>query len=489
MRIEIEAWAEVTDDTDLVAVAATKPFDRSPGDLDVPLDVAQRLVAEAARVGFDGDEGNNVAVSGDPDGPKWFALVGVGPSPPATAYRKVGARTVALAGQLRVKSAAITGVNSRARARFAGEGAYLAGYAFDRYRSKKPEDEKVPSLATVGIVCRSDEGPGVDEARHVAEAICVGRDLANEHPGRCTPVWLASQARDIAERNGLECEILGEDELTARGFNLLLAVGRGSAQDSQLLHLTYRADGPIRRKIAIVGKGVTYDSGGYSIKVMPHQLNMHLDMGGAAAVLGAAEAVGRTRPEGVEVHFIVPAAENLVSGDAYKVNEIITGYGGISVEVLNTDAEGRLILADALSYACELEPDIIVDLATLTGACVVALGTETAGLFSNEDALAASILSAADEVDELMWRLPLTPRAEEYLKSDFADVRNIGSVRWGGAITAALFLKRFVGDHAWAHIDLAGPAMTESDWEYINKGGTGFGVAVLHALVTREGSA
>ena len=262
-------------------------------------------------------------------------------------------------------------------------------------------------------------------------------------------------------------------------------MGRGSDEPSRLIHLTYRGEGPIERRIALVGKGVTFDSGGYSLKPGDSIVGMHLDMGGAAAVLGTAEAIGRLRPKGIEVHFIVPSVENMVSGNAYRLNEVFTSYDGQTVEILNTDAEGRLILADALAYARSFEPDVIIDLATLTGACVVALGLETAGLFSNTNAFADELLAAADGADEALWRLPLAERLEEALKSDVADLKNVGP-RWGGAISAALFLKRFVGTTKWAHIDLAGPAMAEREWEYINKGGTGFGVALLTEYLTRS---
>jgi leucyl aminopeptidase len=270
-----------------------------------------------------------------------------------------------------------------------------------------------------------------------------------------------------------------EAELEREGFGLLLAVGRGSDEPSRLIHLIYRGAGPITRRLALVGKGVTFDSGGYSLKPREAITGMHLDMGGAAAVLGAADAIGRLKPAGVEVHFVVPSVENMVNGKAYKLNEVFKGYGGQTVEILNTDAEGRLILADAISYIAGFKPDEIIDLATLTGACVVALGLETAGLFASDDEVAQRLLAAAARADESIWRMPLTERIEDQLKSDVADMKNIGS-RWGGAISAALFLKRFVTPGTpWMHLDIAGPAMAEAEWEYINRGGTGFGVATL----------
>ena len=481
MRLDVTCSATLEGQShDLIAVAVPKPFDRAPGDLGLPDAGASSLVAEAARVGFDGELADSVVTHADG---VWYALVGAGPSPKPTDYRRVGSKVVALGKQAKARTVALLGAKSEARSRFAAEGAYLTGYAFDAYLAE-PEG-KAPRLQAVTVISEHDAAvrSGVDNA----EGVCVARDLANEHPGRCTPKFLAQRAEEIAATHGFECKIRGEEELAAENFNLLLAVGRGSDEPSRLIHLTYRPEGEIKRTICLVGKGVTYDSGGYSIKPSPHQVNMHLDMGGSAAVLGAAEAVGRAKPPGVVVHFIVPTVENLVSGNAYKLNEIVTGLAGISVEVLNTDAEGRLILADALAYASSLEPDEIVDLATLTGSCVVALGTETAGVWSNDEGVAARLLGAADAVDESMWRMPLTERIEEQLKSDFADTKNIGT-RWGGAISAALFLRKFVGDTHWAHIDIAGPGMTEKPWEYINKGGTGFGVLALLEYCTRSGA-
>lgn len=483
MRIAVESVPSLSA-APLVVAAVTQPFDRTASDLELPEGTAEALVAEARRVGFDGALGSTVTVSARGT---WVALVGAGPSPRPTDYRRVGSAVVRLAQQLKVERATLVGANSADRARFVTEGAYLTGYQFDAYKARRKEEERAPRFGGLAIVCPGNEAAGVERGIALAESVCVARDLANEHPGRCTPSFLADQAREIAERHSFQCTIKDEQTLEREGFRLLLAVGRGSAEPSRLIHLIYRAPGAIRRKICLVGKGVTYDSGGYSLKVGDSQLNMHLDMGGAAAVLGAAEAVGRTRPEGVEVHFIVPTVENLVSGSAFKLNEIVRGYGGTTVEVLNTDAEGRLILADALAYALEQEPDEVVDLATLTGACVVALGVESAGVFASDDGVAERLIGAANDVDESVWRMPLTPRIEEHLDSEVADVKNIGS-RWGGAISAAHFLKKFVGETAWAHVDIAGPAMMDKPWEYICRGGTGFGVLALEEYVRRSGA-
>ncbi len=483
MRITVQSVPSLSaSEAGLVAVAVTAPFDRAVEDLGIPADAGAALVAEASRTGFEAELSTCTAII---SGGTWYALIGAGPSPATTDFRRVGSAAVALGKQLKVADAVLLGVRSADRARFTAEGAYLKGYKFDAY--KAPYDGKAAQFTRMDIVGDDTIGTAIKDGVDLAESVSLARDVANEHPGKCTPLFLAATASEIAERYGFECKIRGEDELQAGGFNLLLAVGRGSTEPSQLIHLIYRPEGTVNKRVCVVGKGVTYDSGGYSMKPPAGQINMHLDMGGAAAVLGAAEAIGRTKPPGVEVHFIVPTVENLVSGNAFKLNEIVTGYAGISVEVLNTDAEGRLILADALAYAVEQDPDEIIDLATLTGACVVALGNETAGVFSNDDGLAGRFISAADSVDESVWRMPLTARIEPQLKSEFADVKNIGS-RWGGAISAGLFLKKFVGDCAWAHIDIAGPGMMDAEWEYICKGGTGFGVLAVHEYLTRAGA-
>ncbi len=462
----------------------TLPFDREIADLHAPADVAGRLAAEAKRRQFKGELGQYVlAQGGGSDQAAWYALVGAGASPKAADYRRVGSAVVRAAGQVSVTEVAVGGAVQGERARFLTEGLALTTYRFDRYMTA--ESESGGELARAVVI-----GEGLADAMNTglqtAAAICFARDLANEHPGRCNPEFLATTAEEMASRFGFDCVIRREKALQEEGFNLIMAVGKGSAAQPRLIHLTYRGAGDNLKKIALVGKGVTYDSGGYSLKPPASQVNMHLDMGGSAAVLGAAEAVGRLRPEGVEVHFIVPTAENMVSGAAVKLNEIVTSYSGKTVEILNTDAEGRLILADALWYASRLEPDVMIDLATLTGACVVALGEDTAGVFSPDDELVARFLEAAVAADENMWRMPLSERSQSQLKSDFADMKNIGS-RWGGAITAAHFLRRFTDDMPWIHVDIAGPAMTESAWEYINKGGTGFGVATLSELIHRLG--
>ena len=257
-------------------------------------------------------------------------------------------------------------------------------------------------------------------------------------------------------------------------------MAQGSDLPPKFIHLTYRPEGEVRRRVALVGKGLTFDSGGYNLKTAGSQIEMmKYDMGGSAAVLGAARAIGQLRPEGIEVHVIVASCENMINGGAVHPGDILRASNGRTIEINNTDAEGRLTLADALVYACGLEPDAVVDLATLTGACVIALGEEIAGLWSNRDGLAAALQSAAQAGGESLWRMPLRSSYKEGLKSQLADMKNTGP-RPGGSITAALFLQDFVNrDLAWAHLDIAGTVWSDKGRGQDPAGATGFGVATL----------
>lgn len=357
------------------------------------------------------------------------------------------------------------------------EGAMLGAYSFDRYVSPKPDDfQGFSALKVVGTDSLIEAA--INQAVIIADGIKVARDLVNETPNVLTPEALADKARSVAGNHKFETHILGETELTQRGFNLIMAVGKGSDHPPRLAHLIYRPEGPVTRKVAFVGKGITFDTGGYNLKPGASMLGMHGDMAGAAAVIGAAHAIGSLKPEGIEIHFVLPMAENSISGRAMRPQDIIRGYGKKTVEIHNTDAEGRLVLADAIAYIQEHEVDTIIDLATLTGACVVALGEHTAGLFCNDDQLAASLLEASRDVGEDMWRMPLVRKLEKGIDTPTADMKNVGP-RWGGAITAALFLQRFVTVDRWAHIDIAGPAWAEGDTTLSTAGGTGYGVATL----------
>ena len=316
------------------------------------------------------------------------------------------------------------------------------------------------------------------------DALCSGVELARElvaaPPNKVTPQALADCAAAIAQEFGLELKLLERSDCAALGMGAYLGVAQGSDLPPKFIHLTYRPRGAVHRRVALVGKGLTFDSGGYNLKTAGSQIEMmKYDMGGSAAVLGAARAIGQLQPEGVEVHVIVPACENMISGGAIHPGDILTASNGKTIEVNNTDAEGRLVLADALVYACGLEPDAVVDLATLTGACVIALGHEIAGLWSPNDSLAGALAAAASQGGEHLWRMPLQASYREGLKSGVADLKNTGP-RPGGSITGALFLKEFVNPGlAWAHLDIAGTVWSDKGRGLDPAGATGFGVRTL----------
>ena len=293
-----------------------------------------------------------------------------------------------------------------------------------------------------------------------------------------TPITLAETAQQIASDHGLQIEILEQEDCEKLGMGAFLGVAKASDLPPKFIHLTYKPEGTPKRKLAIIGKGLTFDSGGLNIKGAGSGIEtMKIDMGGAAATLGAAKAIGQLKPD-VEVHFISAATENMISGHAMHPGDILTASNGKTIEVNNTDAEGRLTLADALVFAEKLGVDAIVDLATLTGACIIALGDDIAGLFSPDDALVGQIEKAAEASGEKFWRLPMEEKYFEGLKSGIADMKNTGP-RPGGSITAALFLKQFVKETSWAHLDIAGPVWTEKENGYNGSGATGFGVRTL----------
>jgi leucyl aminopeptidase len=376
------------------------------------------------------------------------------------------------------------GADTEAATAFAAQGSVLGGYRYADYLTQNVEEITCTNLCIVGA--SSDAGPLIERTVAAAKAVNFARDLVNGPPVKVTPTYMGECAQEIADENGLECTIFDKAALEEAGMNLLLAVSAGSEEEPRLIHLTYRPEGASEDtpEIALVGKGLTFDSGGYNLKPSGSIEDMKMDMAGGAAVLGAMKAITAYAPN-VIVHGIVPSSENLVSGAAYKVGDIFHSLNGKSVQVMNTDAEGRLILADALCYTERLGVDRIVDLATLTGACMVALGPHTAGLFSDHDDFAKAIESAAERAGESFWRLPLQKKLKAMLKSPIADLKNVGQ-RWGGAITAGLFLQEFVGDTTWAHLDIAGPAYAEKASEHVPKGGTGFAVLTLLELVSGE---
>jgi leucyl aminopeptidase len=403
-------------------------------------------------------------------------LGAAGKAGPAELRRAAGAAGRRLLDSPTIALALHEAVDHPHAARAALEGVLLGSYKFTEFKSD-PKPSKIQSILVFGAA--EDE---LERAATAAEATMLARDLINTPASALTPDALARRAREVADVSGLTCTVWDEDELRERGFGGVLGVAQGSAQPPRFIQLHYRPESPTG-KVALVGKGITYDSGGLSLKDAKSMETMKTDMSGAAAVIAAMGAIGRIGPS-VEVLGLVPATENMPGGAAIKPGDVITHYGGKTVEVLNTDAEGRLVLADALAFASEQEPQAIVDVATLTGAIMVALGTRATGLFCNDDAMAQRLTEAGAAEGERLWRMPLFDDYAADIESDVADLKNISGARWGGAIVAAVFLQQFVGKGiAWAHLDIAGAARSDGGTGEITKGGTGTAARTLVSWV------
>ena len=363
------------------------------------------------------------------------------------------------------------------------EGLILGAYKFNKYKTNDAKTSEVQKVTFASSqIKQSTLKEETDIAQIIAESTNLARDLVNEPPVYLTPSKLAEVASKVAEEGGLKCEIFDHSEIEKRGMNGLMAVSSGSEEPPRFIHLTYEPPKKSRRSIAIVGKGITFDSGGLCLKPPTSMLTMKMDMGGSAVVIAAMKAISMLKPS-VKVHGLVAASENMTGAKAYKPDDVINAYNGKTIEVINTDAEGRIVLSDALSYAVELKVNEIVDLATLTGACMVGLGSYTAGVMGNDQKLIDKIRSASDDVGEKTWQLPMDDELRAEIKSNVADIKNVGS-RMGGAITAAMFLENFVSDTPWAHIDIAGPAYMEKETNWSPQGGTGFGVRTIIKYIT-----
>ncbi|HZZ29708.1 MAG TPA: leucyl aminopeptidase [Pirellulales bacterium] len=390
------------------------------------------------------------------------------------AFRAAAAAAKQLAGKKRNTVAFFLGDAKVDQTEAAVAGAVVGCQGQDLYRAEKkrqPFDE---------ILWSGSDEKTIANGAALGESMNLTRRLVNEPPDNIYPETFAARAAEVAQADGLECEIWDQSRLEKEKCGSLLAVGRGSSRPSRLVILRHAGAKPQAPKLALVGKGVTFDSGGLSLKPTDSMLTMKCDMAGAATVLGAMQAIARMKLP-INVVGLMGLVENMTGPAAFKLGDVLTARSGRTIEVHNTDAEGRLVLADVLNVALDEKPSKMIDLATLTGACMVALGTETVGAMTNNQLWCDAVLEAARRAGEPAWQLPMTPEIyDEQIKSDVADIKNVGDGRWGGAITAAKFLEQFVGDVPWTHLDIAGPAFLEKPKPWSDGGAT---ACMLRTLV------
>ncbi|KAI8475093.1 MAG: cytosol aminopeptidase family, catalytic domain-containing protein [Monoraphidium minutum] len=481
----------VKDDAATIKSAALSELDASLGG------VLSEVLAAGGFEGKPGQRTRAVRVLGSKAA--HVALAGLGKREKAAAvaewgqsvYQSLGTSVAALCKENKLKAAALALLAPPAQPAPAAQrvvaGALQGAYESTRFKSKGPKGAKLQSLTLLGF----GDAPNLDSAVKHGRANAVGalvtRYLVEAPPNVCTPLHLADCAAHIASvaPERFHLEVLDADACHALGMGCFLGVAEASSEPAQFIHLTYKPKGEVKKKVAIVGKGLTFDSGGYNLKAGPGSMIelMKFDMGGSAATLGAARILADVQPGGVEVHFIIAACENMVAAKGLRPGDILTAASGKTVEVNNTDAEGRLTLADAMWFAQEKAGvTAMIDIATLTGACMVALGPEVAGLMTPSDDMAAAISQASKEAGEKLWRLPLEASYFDGLKSTCADMKNTAG-RYGGAITAALFLKEFVNEGVeWAHMDIAGPVWNEKEGLP-----TGYGAATLAEWAAAQG--
>ena len=442
---------------------------------------------------YEGKEGERLTINtlGEMKA-KHVVFLGLGQKEKVTqdTLRKFGGTVVKIARELKASSVFLSfptshDVSTRIASQAIVEGLELGSYRFHTF--KGTQHKKEPTLREIKRVRLFVEDAkslkavteGIARGSAFADATILARDLVNTPSGDMTPMHLAEEAKKLVARgSGIKCKVLDQKAMERMGMGAALAVARGSVHPPVGIHLSYRP-AKAKKRVAVVGKAVTFDSGGLSIKPSDGMMTMKIDMAGAAAVIGLFKLLPILKPN-VEVEGIFLAVENMPSGSAYRPGDVVKAMDGTTIEVLNTDAEGRVTLADAITYAKEQEPDMIIDLATLTGACIVALGEDVAAILSNNESLTKKLLDASKETGEPLWELPLYAPYTQFIKSKIADIKNIGGGHGGGTITAALFLKTFVGDTPWAHLDIAGPSYTEKESRPEQPfGASGYGVRML----------
>lgn len=502
MKITIRTAKPLEAQADVVAALVFAPYETKKTGLSAPIDALDRqtrgaLAAHLKDEDFKAKRDSLVSLAtlGKMKS-KRLVVMGLGDKTKLTAtdVRQIFAKLAKVANGDKAKSLAIVlPAGLLPHLREAAEGLTLGAYRFTKYFT----GDKKPKATLGNVTLYTTEAVGAAEKRKldfgqkVAAAVNVARDLSNEPPNVIYPTTLAAAAIEMGKASGIKVTVLDFKEVKKRGMGLLQAVGQGSVHEPCLVHMEYHPakaagaaakNAPAKKRLVFVGKGVTFDTGGISIKPGAGMQEMKHDMSGAANVVGLMQAVAALQPD-VEVHGILACAENMPDGNAYRPGDVWTSYEGKTVEIINTDAEGRLILADALTYAHRLQPDFLLDNATLTGAMVVALGSTCSGWYASSDEAASLFDAAAKGCGEQMWRMPLLEELKDQLKSDVADLKHMGD-RFGGSITAALFLREFIGETKnWVHCDIAGPAMADRAFRWDPKGGTGHGVLTFLKIV------
>lgn len=442
------------------------------------------LLEVAREEDFEGKQGNLLLIHTHGKIPaKRVLLVGLGKISELTVadIQTTGAKIGRKAKEASAKTVAIA-LPKEFQAQAIVEGLILGTYTFSKHKSEefRREEKRIEEVILLTTPPKLNAlASGISRGETVSQAVTFARDLVNEPPSITTPTHLAETAKKLVKGNpGMSCEVFDPKEMKTLGMEAILGIARGSEEEPRFIKLSYK--GVSSKTVCLVGKGITFDTGGLSLKDSKNMETMKLDMAGAAAILGVFSVLSALKPK-VNVVGLIAATENMPGPKAVKPGDVVRAMNGKTIEILNTDAEGRVILADALSFAgLKVKPQVIMDLATLTGACMVALGEEIAGMFTDDDTLAKDLKSSAAQSGEKIWAMPIAREYKELLKSDVADVKNISGSKYGGAINGALFLAEFVPEGVpWAHLDIAGPAWAEKDGPFTPKGGTGFGVRMI----------
>lgn len=478
MKLSLSTTALARVRTDLLAVpVSTDGFEKNAALRELDEATGGLLKSAAKAEEFSGKSGESLRVVASGVGAKVVLLLGTGEGAlkPRDA-RALGVKASQAASKFGGVALALAADDDDS-IRAAAEGLATGAYRYTTYLTGDRRPKKVLETGVL-LTARKDAAAkrALEAGEIMAEAVILARDLVNAPPNDLTPTALANSAKASCEKHGISYKQWDKKALEKLGMSLFLAVNRGSAEEPRMVHMTYKPTGTKKHKrVVFVGKGLTFDSGGLCIKPPASMIDMKCDMAGAAVTVGIILAAARMGVP-VELHALFGATENMTGSEAYRPGDVFKSYEGKTVEIINTDAEGRLVLADVLFHASKLEPDYLIDHATLTGACMVALGPWTAGLFANDDELANRYLKAAEVEGESYWRMPLNDELRDSLRSDVADLKHTGD-KHGGSITAALFLREFIGKSKWMHLDIAGPAFLERPHGTSPKGGTGFGIA------------